>query len=124
MTGTSSGGMQVVKSLLLAMLFIFLGMLIHAGADRLLGLSDNAMLLINQIIKALAVFFACLLSVRGERILFRCVAVGFLTLTAAYIFFALLSPDRGVFTLQLLQESLMGIALGAVSGVLTASLRR
>lgn len=114
---------SLLKSVLLATVFALVGVLIFAAAVKVFELSDQVITLVNQILKTAAVLLGCLFGLKGEKRLFKGMAVGACTLFLCYLIFALLAGEK-LFQISLLFELIFGAVIGAISGFLSATVKK
>ena len=114
----------ILRGLVAAIVLTLAGMLILAALVVWAGLGDRALVALNQVLKIAAIALGAVLAVRpgGRRGLALGACVGLIYIALGYALCAL--SDTALITSKMLAlEMTMGLALGALSGVLTANLR-
>lgn len=116
-------GWALAKGFLVALGLTAGGMLILAALVVFTGLNDTAIKVINQIIKAVAVFAGTLaaVGVGGERGLITGAAVGTVYSIAGYMMYVFLGGNEFLLT-ELLGEMLICVAAGSASGAVIANI--
>lgn len=86
--------LQIVKAVVLAVLFCLVAVLIFSLVLKFASLSDSVIKPVNQFIKVFAILFGCFFALRGEKGWLKGIAVGLLTVMLTYLVFAMVG---GVF---------------------------
>lgn len=111
---------NLIKGILIALLFTCISILLFALVLYLFSIPNEAVKPVNCLIKVLAVFIACFFSIKGERGLIKgCIYGGIITLVT-YLFFLLLSGVNS-FNFSFLWEVLLGVAVGGISGIVAVN---
>lgn len=114
--------LQIVKAVVLSTLFCLAAVLIFSLVLRFADLSDRVIRPVNQFIKAFAVLFGCLFSIKGEKGWIKGLVSGILTVMLSYLVFAVVGGDFSLSWL-IFAELAFGAAIGALSGVVAVNLR-
>ena len=111
---------NLIKAVLIALIFSCASILIFALVLYLFSIPNEAIKPINCLIKVLAVFIGCFFSIKGERGLIKGLIYGGIITVIAFFFFALLSGTFA-FGVSFLWELLLGLTVGAVAGIVTVN---
>ena len=122
MRSENSALFQIVKGTGIAVLFALVATVLFSFILRLTPVPDSVIMPVDQCIKALAVLFGCLFSLRGEKGWLKGLAVGMLTVALTS---SVLSADTREFSLSLLllAEFAFGAVAGLLSGIVAVNLR-
>jgi putative membrane protein (TIGR04086 family) len=114
----------LIRGLLAAIAVTLLGMLLLAAAIVFISLSDGAIRVLNQVLKAGAVIAGTYLGVGrgGERGLMTGAGIGAIYAILGYAMYTLLGGNAFRLT-ELLGELLLALAAGAASGAVFANLK-
>ena len=104
------------------MLFALVATVLFSFILRLTPVPDSVIMPVDQCIKALAVLFGCLFSLRGEKGWLKGLAVGMLTVALTGFVFSAVARDFS-FSLLLLAEFAFGAVAGLLSGIVAVNLR-
>ena len=113
---------QIVKGTGIAVLFALVATVLFSFILRLTPVPDSVIMPVDQCIKALAVLFGCLFSLRGEKGWLKGLAVGMLTVALTGFVFSAVARDFS-FSLLLLAEFAFGAVAGLLSGIVAVNLR-
>lgn len=122
MRSENSALFQIVKGTGIAVLFALVATVLFSFILRLTPLPDSVIMPVDQCIKALAVLFGCLFSLRGEKGWLKGLAVGMLTVALTGFVFSAVARDFS-FSLLLLAEFAFGAVAGLLSGIVAVNLR-
>ncbi len=87
------------------------------------NIPNQAIKPINQVIKILAVFLGCFFSIEGEKGLLKGLGLGALITVVIYVIFSLIAKTN-IFTLAILWEILLGVAVGGLSGIISVNAKK
>ena len=122
MRSENSALFQIVKGTGIAVLFALVATVLFSFILRLTPVPDSGIMPVDQCIKALAVLFGCLFSLRGEKGWLKGIAVGMLTVALTGFVFSAVARDFS-FSLLLLAEFAFGAVAGLLSGIVAVNLR-
>lgn len=122
MRSENSALFQIVKGTGIAVLFALVATVLFSFILRLTPVPDSVIMPVDQCIKALAVLFGCLFSLRGEKGWLKGLAVGMLTVALTGFAFSAIARDFS-FSLLLLAEFAFGAVAGLLSGIVAVNLR-
>ena len=122
MRSENSALFQIVKGTGIAVLFALVATVLFSFILRLTPVPDSVIMPVDQCIKALAVLFGCLFSLRGEKGWLKGLAVGMLTVALTGFVFSAIARDFS-FSLLLLAEFAFGAVAGLLSGIVAVNLR-
>ncbi len=117
--------MKYVRGALVAVSISLVAILIFALLIRLLGISDGAIMPINQIIKILSIFFGVWFALRNDRTkgAMRGAIIGLVYTILAYLVFSILSGSFA-FDISTFNDILFGTAIGAICGVIIVNVKK
>ena len=107
---------EVIKGSATGLIITLVGVLIFALAIDLFGISDAAIMPINQVIKSVSVFCGCLFAVRGEKGFLKGLFIGVIFSVLTILIFGLISGKvtfSGV-AIDLVCAAVMGMISGAI----------
>lgn len=116
--------LSILKGVLAAALLTLLGMLILAALTVFARISDTAVMLLNQLLKAASILLGVRLAVGrgGRRGFVTGCAIALIYMIAGYA--CCVALGGGAFsTIQMLGEMLIGATIGALFGAILANLR-
>ena len=110
--------LSCVKATLICLAFTLVGVLIFAFILKSFSISDGAIKPINQVIKAVSIFFGCLIGLKKQKTmgLVKGFIIGLIYVLLAFFVFSALSGSFAV-NLTLLSDVIFGGIMGAVCGV-------
>ncbi len=115
---------EVIKANIIALIVALAAVLLSALAVKLFNISDGAIPIINQVIKTVAIFMGCMLSLKKPNNgWLRGLICGFIFVWVSYIVFSLLD-NRFVFGLSLLNDCVLGTVAGMISGIIAVNIRK
>lgn len=115
--------LNIIRGTLFSLLFSVIGVLILTIVAKYTEIADKPIMIINQVIKVVALLFGIFLGFRGEKGgFFVGLIVGLLYTLLSFLIFSLLSGGLD-FTSITLYDFLLGIACGVISGILTVNLK-
>ena len=112
-----------VKGVVVALIFSMISVLIFALVMDLFSLPLSVIKPVNCILKILAVIIGTLFAVRGSKGFIKGAIMGFLISFSAFLLFGTIGGEIE-FSLSFLWELLLGIVVGAISGVVSVSLKK
>ena len=112
--------LQIVKAVVLAVLFCLVAVLIFSLVLNFASLSDSVIKPVNQFIKVFAILFGCFFALRGEKGWLKGLAAGILTVMLTYLVFAMVGGDFSLSWL-ILAELAFGAVAGALSGIVAVN---
>ncbi|MBR4745442.1 MAG: TIGR04086 family membrane protein [Clostridia bacterium] len=97
--------------------------LLFALLIRFLGINDNLIMPINQVIKIFSIFFGVFLALKGnaQSGLVKGFVIGIIYTIIAYITFSLLSGSFKL-SISLLYDIIFGGIIGAISGIISVNI--
>lgn len=115
---------RVLKGVMAAAAITVIGMLLLTGWVVLRGLSDNAITLVNQLIKVISVLAGVYVSVGrgGERGLFTGALVGILYIFVGYGLYTAIDGSQASAGVMAIEEA-AGAMIGAAAGVVLANMK-
>ena len=113
-------GFNLVKAVLISLIFSCVSILIFALVLYLFSIPNEAVKPVNCLIKVLAVFIGCFFSIKGEKGLTKGLIYGGIITVTAFLFFSLLGGEF-TFGISFLWEVLLGLTVGAVAGIVTVN---
>lgn len=122
MRSENSALFQIVKGTGIAVLFALVATVLFSFILRLTPVPDSVIMPVDQCIKAFAVLFGCLFSLRGEKGWLKGLAVGMLTVALTGFVFSAVARDFS-FSLLLLAEFAFGAVAGLLSGIVAVNIR-
>lgn len=116
--------LSIVKGLLIAIVFTLIGMLAVAALTVFARISDNLLVILNQILKIAAIALGVRAAVGrgGTRGFFTGATLALLYMTLGYAMYAGLGGGA-YSTTAMLGEMLLGAAVGGVCGAILANMR-
>lgn len=115
---------EIVKANIIAIIISLALILIAALAIKLFNVSDGAIPIINQIIKGVSVFTACLISMRRPNNgWLRGLVIGLIYVIFSYLLFSLMDGEF-TFGLTLLNDVALGCVSGMISGIIAVNVRK
>ena len=113
-------GFNLVKAILISLIFSCVSILLFALVLYLFSIPNEAVKPINCLIKVLAVFIGCFFSIKGDKGFVKGLIYGGIIVIIAFLFFSLLSGSF-TFGLSFLWELLLGLTVGAVAGIVAVN---
>ena len=114
--------LQIVKAVVLAVLFCLVAVLIFSLVLKFASLSDSVIKPVNQFNKVFAILFGCFFALRGEKGWLKGIAVGLLTVMLTYLVFAMVGGDFSMSWL-IVAELAFGAVAGLLSGIIAVNVR-
>ena len=115
--------LQVGKAACAAVVFTLLYTLIFAGIITLFGVPTSAIRITNQVFKVLSIAFGGLLFLRGERGLFKGVALGLSAVIQEWLLFSTIACSFD-FGWTLLLELVIGAFAGGIVGIIADNVKK
>ncbi len=112
--------LSLLKAVIIAILFSLIAVLLFAFIISVCSLDGVVIKPVNYLIKCLAVFLGCFFSIKGEKGLLKGAIFGGVISIICYAVFSLIS-NSFTFSIMLLWELLLGIAIGAITGVIAVN---
>lgn len=117
------GILNIVRGTLFSLLFSVIGVLILTIVAKYTEIADKPIMIINQVIKILALLFGIFVGFRGDKGGFWVgLIVGLLYTILSFLIFSLLSGGLN-FSDITLYDFLLGLACGVISGILTVNIK-
>lgn len=115
---------EIVKANIIALIVALVAILLSALAVKLFTVPDNAIPIINQVIKSLAIFIGCIFSLKQPTNgWLRGIICGLIFVWLSFVVFSLLD-SKFVFGLSLLNDSVLGMVTGMISGIISVNIRK
>jgi len=115
---------EIVKANIIALIIALVAVLLSALAVKLFNVSDKAIPIINQVIKSAAIFLGCLFSLKKPNNgWLRGIICGFIFVWISYLIFSLLD-NHFEFGLSLLNDCVLGMVSGMLSGIISVNIRK
>lgn len=111
---------SLLKAVVIGVLFSLLAVLIFAFIISVCSLDNSVIKPVNYLIKCIAVFLGCFFSIKGEKGLLKGVVFGTAISVVCYVIFSLISSSFS-FSIMLLWEVLLGLCIGAVTGIIAVN---
>ena len=115
--------LQVGKAACAAVVFTLLYTLIFAGIITLFGVPTSTIRITNQVFKVLSIAFGGLLFLRGERGLFKGVALGLSAVIQEWLLFSTIACSFD-FGWTLLLELVIGAFAGGIVGIIAVNVKK
>ena len=114
---------QLGKGVLFSLIFTLLAILVFAAIVKVFELSDKTILMVNQVLKIIAILLGCLIGLKGGGCFWKGIILGFVTALIGYITFSLLS-GAPLLRISLVYESILGIIVGGISGFICRTVKQ
>lgn len=115
---------EIVKANIIALIVALFALLASALAVKLFNISDGAIPIINQVIKSLAVFIGCIVSLKKPNNgWLRGIICGFTFAWLSFLVFSALD-NHFEFGLALLNDCVLGAVAGMISGIISVNIRK
>ncbi len=116
--------LEIVKAVMIALILSLILVLLSAFIIKVANLDSNAVVIFNQIIRSVSILVSGLFALRlhGNGWL-RGIIVGFIYSIFAYLIFSLIGGEF-TFDLTLLNNIVLGMASGLISGIIAMLIRR
>lgn len=114
---------QVLKATLAAVIFCLACVLIFSLIIQLFSLPTDAVKPVNQVFKTLSIAAGGVLFIRGGRGLIKGAVYGVIAVLVTYVLFSVIASSFAVTWLFAL-EILLGVASGAISGIIGVNIKR
>lgn len=115
---------EIVKANIIALITALIAVLLSALVVKLFNVSDTAIPIINQIIKSLAIFLGCMISLKKPHNgWLRGMICGFVFVWLSFIVFSLLDSNFE-FGLSLFNNCILGTLSGLISGIIAVNIRK
>jgi len=115
--------LPVLKGVLMALIITLVAILVFAWIIKVTDIQNGTIQFINQIVKAIAIFFGCFYSIKSGKSFVKGLFIGLITTFAAFIIFAILDK-RSIFDVSILYEMLFGAICGAVCGIIVGIFKK
>lgn len=109
----------IIKGVVLQIIIVLVAVLVFSLIVKIFALSNGAVKLANQIIKALSVLFACLFSVKESKGLVKGALIGGIGCVLTQLIFLLISGSFSFLALVL--DVIFGIIVGGLSGIVSVN---
>ena len=120
-SGLKGGAVEVCKSVGISVIVTLAAVLLFAFLIKIFSIGASVITPVNQVIKALAIFLGCLLSLRDTKGWLKGAIAGILVILFTYFIFAIIAGEIS-FGLSNVLEFLFGGVAGAISGVIAVNL--
>lgn len=115
---------EIVKANIIALIFALIAVLLSALVVKIFNITDKAIPIINQVIKSLSILLGCLLSLKKPNNgWLRGMICGFIFVWISFVVFSLLD-SKFVFGLSLLNDCVLGMVTGMISGIIAVNIRK
>ena len=115
---------EVMKAVIIAIIISLVGVLLAALVIKLFNLSTTAIPIINQVIKSISVLVSCLIALKTpHNCWIKGIISGLIYTALAYVIFSLLA-GKFTFDIGLLNDAVVGVVSGFLSGVIAANIRK
>ncbi len=115
---------EIVKANIIALIFALVAVLLSALVVKIFNINDKAIPIINQVIKSLSILLGCLLSlIKPNNGWLRGIICGFIFVWISFVVFSLLD-SKFVFGLSLLNDCVLGMVTGMISGIIAVNIRK
>ncbi len=111
---------SLLKAVVIGVLFSLIAVLLFAFVISACSLDNSVIKPVNYLIKCIAVFLGCFFSIKGEKGLVKGIVFGTAITIVCYVLFSLISSSFS-FSIMLLWEVLLGLGIGAVTGVIAVN---
>lgn len=115
--------LQIAKATLTAILFSLVYVLIFTLIIQLARLSADVIKPVNQVFKVIAIILGGLLFIRGEKGYIKGALTGLFTVILTYLLFSIIGGSFKVSWIFAI-EILIGIAAGAVTGIIAVNVKK
>ncbi len=115
---------ELIVAIFIALIISLVLIVIAAFAIKLFNISDNAIVIINQVIKGLSILIAgvtCLKLPNNGWL--RGFILGIVYISLAFVVFSLLA-DNFAFDLKLLNDAVLGGVSGLISGIIAVNIHK
>ena len=115
---------EIVKANIIALIFALVAVLLSALVVKIFNINDKAIPIINPVIKSLSILLGCLLSLKKPNNgWLRGIICGFIFVWISFVVFSLLD-SKFVFGLSLLNDCVLGMVTGMISGIIAVNIRK
>ena len=115
---------EIVKANIIVLIFALVAVLLSALVVKIFNINDKAIPIINQVIKSLSILLGCLLSLKKPNNgWLRGIICGFIFVWISFVVFSLLD-SKFVFGLSLLNDCVLGMVTGMISGIIAVNIRK
>ena len=111
---------SLLKAVVIGVLFSLIAVLLFAFIISACSLDNSVIKPVNYLIKCIAVFLGCFFSIKGKKGLVKGIVFGTAITIVCYVLFSLISSSFS-FSIMLLWEVLLGLGIGAVTGVIAVN---
>lgn len=116
--------LETVIAVFVALIISLILVVVAAFAIKLFSIPDNAIMIINQVIKGLSILVAGLICLKlPNNGWLRGFIVGLVYILLAFVVFSLLSGEF-TFGLSLLNDAVLGGVSGLISGIIAVNIRK
>lgn len=116
---------QIIKGVLYATSFSLVSILVFALIIKFVGITDNLIVPINQVIKVVSIFIGVNFALKNcyNKGFVKGALIGLFYTLVAYILFSAMSKNF-IFNLSLLNDLVFGTIIGAICGVIVVNLKK
>ena len=116
--------LETIIAVFVALIISLILVVVAAFAIKLFNIPDNAIMIINQVIKGLSILIAGLICLKlPNNGWLRGFIVGLVYILLAFVVFSLLSGEF-TFGLSLLNDAVLGGVSGLISGIIAVNIRK
>ncbi|MBQ3234845.1 MAG: TIGR04086 family membrane protein [Clostridia bacterium] len=112
-----------LKGVIIALVFSLLSVLVFAFIIKVFSLPMGSIKPIVTVIKIIAVFLGVIFSIGGEKGLLKGAILGFIISLLSFILFGIIGKNFS-FSLSFLWDILLGLGVGAISGIVAVNLKK
>ena len=120
MQNNSNVALQCLKSVIIAVSFSLISILIFALILKVFSIPNSVIKPVNYLIKCTSVFLGCYFSIKGEKGAIKGFIFGLLIIIVCFLLFSSLSCKFN-FSFNLVWEILLGGVLGVISGIIAVN---
>lgn len=114
--------LEIFKANIIAIAFALIAILLAALVIKLFNVTDDAIPIINQVIKSLAIFIGCILSLKKPNNgWLRGILCGISFALIAYVVFSMLNGNFDL-SITLLNDCAFGALSGMISGIIAVNI--
>ncbi len=114
---------ELLKGVFIAVLSAIVGILIFALIIKITDVTSSVIMPVNQFIKIISIFLGCFLTLKNSKGLLKGLFIGLISTFVLYMIFSLFSGENP-FTFSFVLDLLLGMIIGAVSGVISVNVKK
>lgn len=120
----STAVFEVIKALIIAVILSLVLVLLSALVIKLFNITDNAIPIINQVIKGVSILVSCLIALKHKsNCWLKGIIIGILYIAFAYVIFSALDGKFSI-GLGILNDVAIGSVSGLVSGIIAGLIKQ